>query len=78
MALLYKFAVKLFEFVIQLLKPLQLPMSLSGILSLIDLTLTVNLIIIVICSSYENFLAPIQSTKNFDRPEGLNQISFSG
>ena len=49
-----------------------------GVLSLIDLTLTANLIIIVICSSYENFLAPVQSTKNSDRPEGLNQISFSG
>jgi uncharacterized protein (TIGR00645 family) len=76
-ALLYKFAVKLFEFVIQLPTAAAADV-IVGVLSLIDLTLTANLIIIVICSSYENFLAPVQSTKNADRPEGLNQISFSG
>jgi uncharacterized protein (TIGR00645 family) len=76
-ALLYKFAVKLFEFVIQLPTAAAADV-IVGVLSLIDLTLTANLIIIVICSSYENFLAPVQSTKNTDRPEGLNQISFSG
>jgi uncharacterized protein (TIGR00645 family) len=27
---------------------------------------------------YENFLAPVHSTNNSDRSEGLNQISFSG
>ena len=30
-----------------------------GILNLVDLTLVANLIVIVVCSSYENFLAPI-------------------
>jgi uncharacterized membrane protein YqhA len=41
-----------------------------GILNLVDLTLVANLVI-VICSSYENFLAPIDPRRHPDCPEGV-------
>jgi uncharacterized protein (TIGR00645 family) len=49
-----------------------------GLLTLVDLTLTANLIVIVIFSSYENFLAPFDLGEQFDWPEGLVRIGFAG
>jgi len=49
-----------------------------GILNLVDLTLTANLIVIVIFSSYENFLAPFDETRHPGWPEGLTRIGFAG
>jgi uncharacterized protein (TIGR00645 family) len=48
-----------------------------GILKLVDLTLTANLIVIVICSSYENFLSRIDTEKHPHWPEGLVNIGFA-
>ena len=49
-ALVYKFVLKLAEFVMQI--PAAEPADvIVGILKLVDLTLTANLIVIVICSS---------------------------
>jgi uncharacterized protein (TIGR00645 family) len=75
-ALVYKFIAKLAEFVMQI--PTAPPADvIVGILTLVDLTLTANLIIIVICSSYENFRARINPAKHPDWPEGLIKIGFS-
>ncbi|MGA9082810.1 MAG: YqhA family protein, partial [Pseudolabrys sp.] len=41
-------------------------------------TLIANLIVIVICSSYENFLTHIDPAKHRDWPERLIKIGFSG
>jgi uncharacterized protein (TIGR00645 family) len=49
-----------------------------GILKLVDLTLTANLIVIVICSSYENFLCRIDTEKHPHWPVGLVNIGFAG
>ena len=49
-----------------------------GILKLVDLSLTANLVLIVICSGYENFVTPIDRSKNVHLPEGLIGIGFSG
>jgi uncharacterized protein (TIGR00645 family) len=49
---------------------------LTGILGLVDLTLTANLLLIVICSSYDNFVATVGERP--DLPQGLVRIGFSG
>jgi uncharacterized protein (TIGR00645 family) len=76
-ALVYQFVIKLAEFVMQM--PTAAPADvIVGILALVDLTLTANLIVIVICSSYENFVARIDPAEHPDWPEGLIRIGFSG
>jgi uncharacterized protein (TIGR00645 family) len=75
-ALLYTFVVKLADFVTQI--RIAAPSDvIVGILTLVDLTLTANLIVIVICSSYENFLAPIDPAEHPNWPEGVVKIGFS-
>ena len=75
-ALVLKFILKLFDFVMQI--PSSPPADvIVGILTLVDLTLIANLIVIVICSSYENFLTHTDPEKHPDWPEGLTRISFS-
>jgi uncharacterized protein (TIGR00645 family) len=75
-ALVYKFVLKLAEFIVQ--APAAAPAEITvGILTLVDLTLVANLIVIVICSSYENFVAHIDLVKHPDWPEGLVKIGFS-
>lgn len=75
--LLYKFGVKLFDFLLALKTTDQSGM-LVGVLSLVDFSLTGNLILIVICSTYENFVRPINLADHPDWPEGLVQIGFAG
>jgi len=76
-ALALKFLIKLFEFVMQI--PAAPPADvIVGILTLVDLTLIANLIVIVICSSYENFLTQTDPAKHPDWPDGLLNIGFSG
>ena len=76
-ALIVKFGVKLFDFVlaIRTTEPTEV---IVGILGLVDLTLTANLIVIVICSSYENFVAPIDYAEHPNWPPGLVRIGFAG
>jgi len=75
-AVVYKFVVKLVEFVLQV--PTVPPSEVMvGILTLVDLTLVANLIVIVICSSYENFVARIEPGDHPNWPEGLVGIGFS-
>ena len=76
-ALIVKFGVKLFYFVLAI-RTAEPNEVIVGILGLVDLTLTANLIVIVICSSYENFLAPIDAAAHPDWPEGLIGVGFSG
>lgn len=49
-----------------------------AILSLIDLTLMANLLIIVIFSGYENFVSRIDHTGHKDWPAWMGTIDFSG
>jgi uncharacterized protein (TIGR00645 family) len=74
-ALLVKFAVKLVEFV-KAVYAAESSDVLTGILGLVDLTLTANLLLIVICSSYDNFVATVGERP--DLPQGLVRIGFSG
>jgi len=75
-ALVLKFLIKLYDFVIQI--PGAPPADvIVGILTLVDLTLIANLIVIVICSSYENFLTHVDPAKHPDWPDGLVKIGYS-
>ena len=48
------------------------------VLSLIDLSLAANLIIIVVFSGYENFVSKIDTHGNVDRPSWMGTLDFSG
>jgi uncharacterized protein (TIGR00645 family) len=48
----------------------------TNVLNLVDLTLTANLVLIVIFSSYENFIRRIDATAHPDWPHGLTQVDF--
>jgi uncharacterized protein (TIGR00645 family) len=48
-----------------------------GVLSLIDLTFTGNLVLIVIFSGYENFVSRID-TGEHDRPDWMTKVDFGG
>src|ERR1700740_1326943 len=47
-------------------------------LSLIDLSLAANLVLIVIFSGYENFVSRIHAGAEEDRPSWMGEVDFSG
>jgi uncharacterized protein (TIGR00645 family) len=74
--LLYRFFADLYELATQIAS-LNWHDLVTGVLNLIDLALTGNLIVIVIFSGYENFIAKLNVAAHPDWPEGLSQIDFS-
>jgi len=76
-ALLYAFIVKLGDFVLHM-RGTPEEEIIVGVLKLVDLSLTANLLLIVVCSGYENFVARIDPAKLVNWPEGLVGIGFSG
>ena len=48
------------------------------VLTLIDLSLAANLVIIVIFSGYENFVSKIETDRQEDRPSWMGTLDFSG
>ncbi len=48
-----------------------------GVLNLVDVSLTANLVLIVIFSSYENFIRKLRREEHEGWPEGLTDIDFS-
>ena len=48
----------------------------TSVLNLVDLSLTANLILIVIFSSYENFIRRIDPADHPDWPQGLINVDF--
>jgi uncharacterized protein (TIGR00645 family) len=48
-----------------------------GVLSLIDLTFTGNLVLIVVFSGYENFVSRID-VETHDRPDWMTKVDFGG
>jgi len=75
-ALLYTFVIKLVSFLTQVQRVSEEEV-IVGILKLVDLSLTANLLLIVICSSYENFVARIDPASQIRWPGGLIGIGFS-
>ena len=47
-------------------------------LTLIDLTLAANLLLIVLFSGYENFVSKLDIAEGADRPEWMGKVDFSG
>jgi len=74
--LIYRFFADLFALAIQVPAVNWHDLA-TGVLNLVDLALTANLILIVIFSSYENFIRRIDAAARPDWPEGLTQVDFS-
>ncbi len=49
-----------------------------AILTLVDMSLVANLLIIIIFSGYENFVSKIDTANHEDRPEWMGKVDFSG
>jgi uncharacterized protein (TIGR00645 family) len=75
--LLYKFGLLLWEFILHAPAASEADIIL-GVLSLIDVTLTGNLILIVVFSGYENFVSRIDAGDHPDWPEWMTRIDFGG
>lgn len=76
-ALLYVFIVELSTEILHL-SALNVEGTILMALSLIDLSLAGNLIMIVIFSGYENFVSKIDLDNHRDRPSWMGTIDFSG
>ncbi len=76
-ALLYTFIKKLVAY-LMLVQTGSEDEAIVGVLKLVDLSLAANLLLIVICSGYENFVARIDPAQHANWPEGLIGIGFSG
>jgi len=48
-----------------------------SILTLVDITLLANLLIIIIFSGYESFVSKIEITDHEDRPDWMGKVGFS-
>lgn len=75
--LLYKFVLLLFEFIVHTPTAKESD-TILGVLSLIDVSLTGNLILIVVFSGYENFVSRIDPRGHPDWPEWMTKVDFSG
>jgi len=49
-----------------------------AILTLVDMSLVANLLIIIIFSGYENFVSKIDTRGHEDRPDWMGKVDFSG
>jgi len=74
--LLVHFFRQLAEFIVHVRTASEADVTL-GVLSLIDITFTANLVIIVIYSGYENFVSRID-TGDGDKPEWMAKVDFGG
>ena len=75
--LLYKFFMMLWEFILHAPAATESDIIL-GVLSLIDVTLTGNPILIVVFSGYENFVSRIDAGGHPDWPEWMTKVDFGG
>lgn len=75
--LLVKFVQELIHFAENVLTATESEVIL-GVLSLIDFSLTANLILLVIFSGYENFVSRMDLHDQSQRPEWMGKVDFSG
>ena len=52
--------------------------AILAILTLVDLSLTGNLLLIVLFSGYENFVSKLEIADSEDRPDWMGKVDFSG
>jgi len=53
------------------------PKMVLGVLSLIDLVLVANLMLIIVFAGYENFVSRIDVAEHEDRPEWMGKVGFT-
>jgi uncharacterized protein (TIGR00645 family) len=75
--LLLKFCMVLWEFIVHAPGSKESDIIL-GVLSLIDISLTGNLILIVVFSGYENFVSKIDPGGHPDWPDWMTKVDFAG
>jgi uncharacterized protein (TIGR00645 family) len=75
--LLLKFCMLLWEFIVHAPGSKESDIIL-GVLSLIDVSLTGNLILIVVFSGYENFVSKIDPAGHPDWPDWMTKVNFGG
>jgi len=51
--------------------------AMIAILTLVDITLVANLLLIIIFAGYENFISKIDTHEHEDRPDWMGHVSFS-
>lgn len=74
--LLYTFTIELSHFFLHI-SEITPDKAVLGVLSLIDLSLAGNLVLIVIFSGYENFVSKFDLDDHEDRPEWQGTVDFS-
>jgi uncharacterized protein (TIGR00645 family) len=75
--MLFHFCRELLHFVVKIPTAVESDVIL-GVLALIDLTFTANLVLIVIFSGYENFVSKIETDGDHDRPDWMTKVDFGG
>ena len=75
--LLLKFCMMLWEFIVHAPGSKETDI-IVGVLSLVDVALTGNLILIVVFSGYENFVSRIDPGGHPDWPEWMVKVDFDG
>lgn len=75
--LLMKFAEEFFHTLVGVFRLRESELVLS-ILTLVDLSLVANLLLIIIFSGYENFVSKLDTAQHKDRPEWMGKVDFSG
>ena len=75
--LLIKFGQEFLHMVPQVLSGTESDIILM-ILTLVDMSLVANLLLIIIFSGYENFVSKINTDGHEDRPEWMGKVDFSG
>jgi uncharacterized protein (TIGR00645 family) len=75
--MLFHFMRELIHFVVKIPGATEADVIL-GVLALIDLTFTANLVLIVIFSGYENFVSKFDSGDDHDRPDWMTKVDFGG
>ena len=76
--MLVHFCRELFHFILKIPTATESDVIL-GILALIDITFTANLVLIVIFSGYENFVSKFEKGEgDHDRPDWMTKVDFGG
>jgi uncharacterized protein (TIGR00645 family) len=74
--LLWKFVKQLIELVPTVLNGAGSDVMV-GVLTLVDVALVANLLLIIVFAGYENFVSKIDTGDSEDRPEWMGHVSFS-
>jgi uncharacterized protein (TIGR00645 family) len=76
LVLMFKFGRNLFDFVVEFRSQSEADVII-GVLGLVDLALTGNLVMIVIFSGYENFVSKISAHERADWPDWIAKVDFT-